>query len=62
MGSTITQIHTDPDNKFTIRLYAPLKWRIVYSIPRVINQERSMILTCGFRGKLDKAFIFHFQG
>ena len=30
-------------------------------IPRAINQERSMILTCGFRGKFDKALDFHFQ-
>ena len=28
---------------------------------RALFRERNMVLTCGFRGKLDKALNFHFQ-
>ena len=45
----------------TLWFYAPLKWRIVLYIPRVIFQERSMVLTCGFRSKLDNTWNFYFQ-
>ena len=30
-------------------------------IPRAINQERNLILTCGFRGKFGNALDYQFQ-
>ena len=60
-GNIITFLHA----ALIFGLYAPLKWRIVYSIPRVIIQaiiqERGKVLTCGFHGKFNNALKFPFQ-
>ena len=48
-----------PRRHHTFQFLTPLKWRIVL-ITRMIFQERKMVLTSGFRDKLDNTLNFHF--